>query len=114
VFDPVRWERRQDETETGRDDHRGVGRLHAPEPHEDPQVRAYRTGQARHGENGQPEDEGGLAPVLVGEAAGLVSCSDPAPVDRKCDAVDEAGVITGEEDDRRSEFLGLSYATCWC
>src|SRR5271156_114280 len=70
VFDPVRWERRQDETETGRDDHRGAGRLHAPEPYEDPQVGAYRTGQARHGENGQPEDEGGLAPVLVGEAAG--------------------------------------------
>ena len=38
----------------------------------------------------------------------------PAPVDRKSDAVDEAGIITGEEDDRRSKFLGLSYATCWC
>ena len=39
---------------------------------------------------------------------------DSAPVDRKSDAVDEAGIITGEEDDRRSKFLGLSYATCWC
>ena len=39
---------------------------------------------------------------------------DPAPVDRKSDAVDEAGIITGEEDDRRGKFLGLSYATCWC
>ena len=37
-----------------------------------------------------------------------------APVDRKCDAVDEAGIITGEEDDRRGQFLGLSDATCWC
>jgi hypothetical protein len=47
-------------------------------------------------------------------AARLVSCRDPAPVDRKSDAVDEAGIITGEEDDRRGKFLGLSYATCWC
>jgi hypothetical protein len=37
-----------------------------------------------------------------------------APVDRKCDAVDEAAIITCEEDDRRSKFLRLSYATCWC
>ncbi len=36
-----------------------------------------------------------------------------APVDRKSDAVHEAGIITGEEDDGRSKFLGLSYATCW-
>src|SRR5579872_4858437 len=36
------------------------------------------------------------------------------PIDRKGDAVDEAAVITGEEDDRRSKFVGLSYATCWC
>jgi hypothetical protein len=43
----------------------------------------------------------------------LVLCRDPAPVDRKSDAVDEAGIITGEEDDRRSKFLGLSHATCW-
>ena len=47
-------------------------------------------------------------------AVRLVSCRDPAPVDRKSDAVDEAGIITCEEDDRRSKFLGLSYATCWC
>lgn len=70
ALDPVRRERRQDETETGRDDHRGAGRLHAPEPYKDPQAGAYRAGQARHGKDGQPEDEGGLAPVLVGEAAG--------------------------------------------
>jgi hypothetical protein len=38
----------------------------------------------------------------------------PASIDRKSDAVDEAGMITSEEDDRRSKFLGLSYATCWC
>jgi uncharacterized protein YfaQ (DUF2300 family) len=44
----------------------------------------------------------------------LVLRRDPAPVDSKCDAVDEAGIITCEEDDRRSKFLGLSYATCWC
>ena len=30
-----------------------------------------------------------------------------ASIDRKGDAVDEAGIITGEEDDRRSKFLGL-------
>ena len=69
-LDSVRWERRQDETETGRDDHGGADRLHAPEPYKDPQVGAYRTGHARHGKNGRPEDEGGLASVLVGEAAG--------------------------------------------
>ena len=46
--------------------------------------------------------------------ARLVSCRDPAPVNRKSDAVDEAGIIAGEEDDRRGKFLGLSYATCWC
>jgi hypothetical protein len=44
----------------------------------------------------------------------LVLCRDPASIDRKSDAVDEAGIITGEEDDRRSKFLGLSYAACWC
>jgi len=44
----------------------------------------------------------------------LVLCRDPASIDRKSDAVDEAGIITCEEDDRRSKFLGLSYATCWC
>jgi hypothetical protein len=43
-----------------------------------------------------------------------VSGRDPASIDRKSDAVDEAGIITCEEDDRRSKFLGLSYATCWC
>ena len=43
----------------------------------------------------------------------LVLCRDPASIDRKSDAVDEAGIITCEEDDRRSKFLGLSYATCW-
>src|SRR5579875_1066945 len=37
----------------------------------------------------------------------------PASIDRKGDAVDEAGLVTCEEDDRRSKFLGLSYATCW-
>src|SRR5271165_3213083 len=44
----------------------------------------------------------------------LVLCRYSAPVDCKCDAVHEAGIITGEEDDRRSKFLGLSNATCWC
>ena len=44
----------------------------------------------------------------------LVLCRDPASIDRKSDAVDEAGIITCEEDDRRSKFLGLSYAACWC
>ena len=28
--------------------------------------------------------------------------------------MDEAGVITGQEDDRRSKFLGRSDATRWC
>ena len=37
-----------------------------------------------------------------------------ASIDRKRDAVHEAGIIAGEEDDRRSKFLRLSYATCWC
>ncbi len=50
----------------------------------------------------------------VGTGWDLELCRDPASVDRKSDAVDEAGIITGEEDDRRSKFLGLSYATCWC
>jgi len=44
--------------------------------------------------------------------ARLVLCRDPAPVDRESDAVDKAGIITCEEDDRRSKFLGLSYAAC--
>jgi hypothetical protein len=44
--------------------------------------------------------------------ARLVLCRDPAPVDRESDAVDEAGVVTGEEDDRRGKFLGLSHAAC--
>jgi hypothetical protein len=33
--------------------------------------------------------------------ARLVLCRDAAPVDREGDAVDEAGVVAGEEDDRR-------------
>ena len=44
----------------------------------------------------------------------LVLRRDPAPVNRKCDAVHEAAIITCEEDDRRGKFLGLSCATCWC
>ncbi len=39
--------------------------------------------------------------------ARLVLCRDPAPVDRESDAVDEAGVITCEEDDRRGKFLAV-------
>jgi hypothetical protein len=37
-----------------------------------------------------------------------------ASIDGKGDAVDEAGIVTGQKNDRRSQFLGLSYATCRC
>ena len=59
-----------------------------------------------------PPSTGRGAPVNVAVVR-LVLCRDPAPVDGKSDAVDEAGIVTGEEDDRRGKFLGLSHATCW-
>jgi len=37
-----------------------------------------------------------------------------ASIDGMGDAVDEAGIITGDKDDRRSKLLGLSDAACWC
>ena len=57
-----------------------------------------------------PPSAGRAAPVNVAVLR-LVLRRDPAPVDRERDAVDEAGVITREEDDRRSKFLRFSYAT---
>src|SRR5579862_7488325 len=39
---------------------------------------------------------------------------DSAAVDGQGDAVDEAGIVAGEEDDGRGEFLGLGHAACWC
>jgi hypothetical protein len=74
---------------------------------------AYRTGQARHGENGQPEDEGGLAPVLVGEAAGGdkerpeeqgVGVEHPGNVGERGLVVQtDADVVQGDVDDEEVE-----------
>ena len=113
ALDSIRWERRQDETDTGRDDHGGADRLHAPKPHKDPQVGAYRTGQARRGKNGQPEDKGGLASVLVGEAAGGdeerteeegVGVEHPSNVGERGLVVQtHADVVKGDVDDEKVE-----------
>src|SRR3954469_238079 len=37
-----------------------------------------------------------------------------AAVDREGDAVNKAGVIAREENDRCGKFLGSSYPSCWC